>query len=168
MKIIQILAVSSLTIMLVACGGGGTEVTAAAPAGPNAGVLPVTQAAFIDKYIGVWTTACLDNGGNESGKFVSTISKKSDSALTYALTATRVTGTNCTGTPLPKIFPDVTNDITYVDTVGGVDRFSYSNNGKSALKIIGSTLHVGNDLRLDPAGYPVVDINDPDTSFIKN
>ena len=170
-------------------GGGDSPVTAAAttgastvtpavtpattPAGvttvPVTVVTPATQAAYIDKYAGVWTTGCLTNSGvNESGRLTSTISKKSDSVLTFALTATRVTGRNCTGTALPKLFPDVSNDLTYVATVSEIDRFTYAGNGKSTLKITGAVLNLGNEMSLDAAGYPVIDFKDLDLAFNKN
>ena len=166
MKTIQLLALPVLSAMLVACGGGGggNEVV-------TAGVVPapVVQAVYVDKYVGVWTTACLtDDGVDESGKFIATISKKSDLVLTVALTATRVSGKNCTGATLPNIFPATTNDTIYVTTLNGVDRFTDSSNGKATSKITGSVLNIGNELNLDAVGYPVIDFSDPATAFNKN
>ena len=171
MKIIRLFTLPVLTVMLAACGGGGggTESTSAAPTAPNTAAAPATQAAYIDKYSGVWKSVCLTNDGvNESGNFISTISKKSDSALTFALTATRFSGKTCTGTALPNIFPGATRDITYVATVSDIDRFTYAGNGKSSLKITGSMLYLGNELNLDVAGYPVVDFKELASAFIKN
>lgn len=156
---------------MAACGGGGggTESVTVAPTAPNTAAASGAQAVYIDKYSGVWTTACLtDNGVNESGRLISTFLKKSDSVLTVALTATRFSGKNCTGATLPAIFQGSTNDITYVNTVNEIDRFTSSGNGKSTLKITGSALNVGNELKRDAAGYPVIDFNEPAAAFIKN
>jgi len=171
MKIIRLFTLPVLTVVLAACGGGGggNKSTTAASTAPNTTAAPVAPAVYIDKYIGVWTTVCLtDNGENESGNFISTISKKSDSVLTVALTATRFAGKNCSGAILPAIFQGSTNDITYVSTVNEVDRFTYSGNGKSTLKITGSLLNIGNELKWDAAGYPVIDFNELASAFIKN
>lgn len=169
MKINRLFALSSLTAILVACGGGSGETGTVMANDPNSFTLPELQGVYVDKYVGLWTTTCLaDNDINESGRFISTISKKSNSALTVALTATRATGKNCTGTALPAIFQSSINDITYVDTVNDVDRFTYTGNGRSTSKIVGSVLNVGNELKLDAAGYPVIDFDDLATAFIKN
>lgn len=186
MKIIRLLTLPALTVMLIACGGGGgdgdvttaatTGASTAAPAGANTAVPPgtntaatsVTQAVYIDKYVGVWETACLAGDGvNESGRFISTISKKSDAVLTINLTATRFAGKTCAGTSLRPIFQGVTTDNTYVNTINNLDRFTYIGNGKSTLKITGSMLNVGNELTPDAAGYPVIDFNDLGTAFTK-
>ena len=194
MKTIQLLALPALTAMLIACGGGGggndvttaatTGASTAAPAGANTSLPPgtntavppgtntaatsVTQTVYIDKYVGVWETACLTNDGvNESGRFISTISKKSDAVLTINLTATRFAGKTCTGSSLRPIFQGVTTDNTYVNTINNLDRFIYSGNGKSTLKITGSILNVGNEVTPDAAGYPIIDFNDLETAFTK-
>ena len=181
MKIISLFAIAVSTSVLVACGGGGTEATTgslpavstAAPAVTlpilNTNPIPATQTAYIDKYIGTWTTACLTTDGvSESGRFVITISKKSDTNLASAVTALRFAGITCTGAILPNIFPGGVADITYVDTVNNVDRFSNANNGKSTLKITGLVLNVGNEVNLDGAGYPIINFIDPASAFIKN
>ena len=93
--------------MLAACGagGGGTESITAAPTAPNTAAALATQAAYIDKHSSVWKAVRLTNDGvNESENFISTSSKKSDSVLTFALTATRFSGKTCTGTVLPNFF----------------------------------------------------------------
>lgn len=194
MKIIQLLTLPALTAMLIACGGsgGGSDVTTAtttgastaatagattsapsggntaAPTDTNAVTAPVTQAAYVDKYVGVWETACLtEDGVNESGRFISTISKRSEAVLIISLTAIRFAGKVCAGTALRPIFQGVTSDNTYVNTVNNLDRFTYGSDGKSTLKVTGSVLNVGNELKSDAAGYPVIDFNDLGTTFIK-
>ena len=190
----QLLTFAALTAMLIACGGGGggsdvttaatigastaapTELNTAAPSGANTAAptrtdtvaTTVTQAGYVDKYVGVWETACLTNDGeNESGRFISTILKKSDAVLTINLTATRFNGKTCSGTSLRPIFQGSAADNTYVNSVNNLDRFTYGTDGKSTLKITGSALNVGNELKLDTAGYPVIDFNDLGTTFIK-
>ena len=165
----------AVAAILMACGGGGGETATSAKSPVNvttatSSTVPTsTQAAFIDKYIGVWTTTCLtDTGVDESGRFVSTISKRSDTVLNVELSAIRFSGKTCTGAVLPNIFRGTNSDITYVDTINYVDRFTYPDNSKATLKIVGSVLYAGNELSLDAAGYPVINLNDRDTAFIKN
>lgn len=142
-------------------------VTPVTPIPPVTQIPPVTRATFLDKYVGVWTTACLTSDGTtESGRYITSISKKSDSVLTAALTATRFAGKNCTGAVLPNIFPGGIADITYENTVNLVDRFSNNGgSGKTTLTINGSVLNLGNDLNLDGYGYPLIDYS---ISFFKN
>ena len=162
MKIFRLFTVTVLTVMLAACGekSGDTKSNTVAPA---------TQAAYIDKYNGVWKTVCLTRAGaSDSGHTIFTISMKSDSVLTLAMTATRFSGNTCTGPALPNIFPIASYDITYVATVSDIDRFTYAAARKSSLKITGSRLNVGNESNLNAAGYPVIEFKDLGLEFIKN
>ena len=180
MKTIRLLTLSAAAAMLMACGGGDETATSAtppanatnatSPTNPATPTVPTaTQAAFIDNYIGVWTTTCLTNTDvDESGRFVSTISKRSDTVLNVGLSAVRFSGKTCTGTVLSNIFRSTISDIAYVNTVNDVDRFTYPDNSKATWKIVGSVLYVGNELTLDAAGYPVINLNNRDTAFIKN
>lgn len=88
--------------------------------------------------------------------------------LNVGLSAVRFSGKTCTGTVLPNIFTSTSSDIAYFNTVNEVDRFTYPDNSKAALKIVGSVLYVGNELTLDATGYPVINLNDRDAAFIKN
>jgi hypothetical protein len=99
---------------------------------------------------------------NESGKYTIVISKTSGTTLSLTMSAARVTGTTCTGAPLPNLFPTTTASATYVDTINGVDRFD-SPTGKNAMKIAAATLTIANTLAAkDSAGYPTFDANSLD------
>ena len=116
----------------------------------------------------MWETACLtDDDVNESGRFISTISKKSDAVLTSKLTASRFNARTCTDTSLRPIFQGDTTDNTYFNTINDFDRFAYGTSGKSTLKITASVLNVGNELMLDAAGNLVVPFNEFGASSTK-
>ena len=113
MKTLTFRALSVLAAVLMTACGGGNDGPAAETSATTTTTLAttetvattttttVTATSFADKYVGTWSQGCGGFGpggiGSDKGSF--TVTKTSDTTLSFSFTDTTYASNNCSGTP---------------------------------------------------------------------